>query len=423
MSRTLPHLGAVILGSLALACGGDPVGVGVEPITGLPRSLSVAETQAIEGSNQFAFGFLRETRRTEPSHNTFLSPLSVSMALGMTMNGAAGDSWTQMRDALGFQDMEEQEINEAYRDLIGMLTDLDPSVEVAIGNSIWSDERRVALLPDFVDRVVTYFDAEAATLDFSDPAAKDRMNRWVSVVTNGRIEDLIDEIPAEAVAYLINAVYFLGDWRSTFDERRTREGGFTRRDGTQVTVSYMSDDVGYRVLQGGANGPQGVELPYGGGAFTAIALLPPEGQGIDELVSGLSPSTWQIWMDRFDAMAEAEDLDRKGMQIDLPKFELRWKSELSPALVALGMEDVFTEGVADLSRMNGARDLFVTRVLHETFVRVDEKGTEAAAATAVEVGVTSAPPRLTFDRPFLFAIRERYSGAILFLGVIGDPSV
>lgn len=423
MTRVYGGFGILALGMLVLGCGGDPAGVEVQPITALPRALSAAEVQAIEGSNEFAFGFLREAKARDTAQNTFLSPLSVSMALGMAMNGAAGDSWTQMRDALGFRGMEEQAINEAYRDLITLLVGLDPSVEVAIGNSLWSDEDRVALLPDFMERVRTYFEAEVATLDFSDPAAKDRMNAWVADVTNGRIEKLIDEISPAAVAYLINAVYFLGDWRATFNVERTRQGTFTRADATQVTVPFMSDEVGYRVLNPGHGGAvQGVELPYGGGAFTAIALMPPVGEGIDEFVAGLDAEAWDGWMAHFDAMAETEDLDRRGVQVDLPKFEMRWKSGLTPALAALGMEDVFIEGRADLSRMNGARDLFISRVLHETFVRVDEKGTEAAAATAVEIGVTSAPPQLRFDRPFLFGIRERYSGAILFLGVIGDPS-
>lgn len=422
-ARVRTTLGLLLLAAVPLACDGDPTGIDVEPITGLPRSLSVAEQQVIEASNGFAFGLLREVRAAEWTHNTFLSPLSASMALGMAMNGAAGESRTQMRDALGFVGMEEQAINEGYRDLIALLLDLDPSVDFALGNGLWSDNSRVALLPDFVDRVRTYFDAEVSTLDFSDPASKDVMNDWVADVTNGRIENLIDHISADIVAYLINAVYFLADWRSTFDADRTRDGVFTRADGSRVTAAFMDDNVGYRVLNLGDPGaPRGVELPYGGGAFTAVAMLPPEGQRIDDFVAGIDDGTWGAWMDHFDAAAETEDLDHKGVRVLLPRFELDWKSGLIPALDALGMKDVFAARVADLSRMNGGQDLFIGRVIHQTFVKVDEKGTEAAAATAVGVETTSVAPTLTYDRPFLFAIRERYSGAVLFVGVIGDPS-
>ncbi|MFW5947030.1 MAG: serpin family protein [Gemmatimonadota bacterium] len=417
----------LVLAASVAACGDDPSGPGgVEAITELPRALTAAETEVIAGSNAFAFGLLREARAERGEASTFVSPLSVSMALGMTMNGAAGESWTQMRDALGFQGMEEPAINRAYRDLIDLLTGLDPSVEMALANSVWSDASRVALLPDFIQRVETWFGAQAATLDFSDPDSKDVINGWVENATNGRIEDLLDVIPASAVAYLVNAVYFLGDWRTAFEPGNTRSGPFTRADGSTVTVRYMSDNVGYRGLNVGTpDAPQGVELPYGGGAFTAVAVLPPAGQGIDELVAGLDVATWETWMAAFDAAADGENLDDAGSLVELPRFELDWKADLKEPLRAMGMEAPFLGGVADFSRMNGERDLFISRVIHQTFVKVDEAGTEAAAATAVEMRETTAPadpPRITFDRPFLFAIRERYSGTILFLGVVGDPA-
>lgn len=408
---------------LAAGCDGDPSAPVVEPITGLPRVLSAAETRVIDGSNGFAFGLLREARAAGPGPNTFVSPLSVSMALGMTMNGAAGDSWTQLRDALGFAGMEEPAVNAAYRDLRDLLLALDPTVDMAVGNALWSDAHRVTFLPEFVQRIETYFDAEAATLDFSNPGARDVINGWVADLTRGRIQELIDVIPPDAVAYLVNAIYFLADWRTQFDGDRTRPGSFTRSDGSTVTAPFMAGDVGYRVFGlGDPAGPQGVELPYGGGAFTGVAVLPPVGQGIDEFLAGLDVARWSAWMDAFDAAAETEDLDRPGTAVELPKFELAWKDDLVEALKALGVEDIFLANRADLSRMNGQRDLFVTRVLHQTYVRVDERGTEAAAATAVEIGRTSAPSSLRFERPFLFVIRERYSGTILFAGVIGDPA-
>ncbi len=396
----------------------------VEPITGLPRSLSPAERQVIAASNDFAFGLLRESRADQPEHNTFLAPLSVSMALGMTMNGAAGETWSQMRDVLGFDDMEEQQINEAYRDLIELLLTLDPSLEVGIGNSTWADSSRITLLSDFVERLETYFDAEAATLDFDDPAARDAINDWVAEVTNDRITDLIERIPAEAVLFLVNAIYFKGDWRTTFDQDNTRSASFTRANGSTVSVSMMSDDVGYRTLNAGnPDAVQGVELPYGGGAFTAVALLPPQGVEIDTFVADLDIVDWREWIAHFDAQAEAEDLEGDGVPIRLPKFTLEWKSDLVPSLQTLGMTDVFDDELADLSRIDGGlARLFVMEVLHSTYVKVDEEGTEAAAATSVSVGVTAVPVSITFNRPFVFAIRERYSGTILFLGVIGDPA-
>lgn len=412
-------LAGVLLGTAA--CEPDPSGPGTEPITELPRDLTVAERDVIDASNTFALGLLREVRALEPdSPNTFLSPLSASMALGMTMNGAEGETWTQMRDVLGFQGLEEPAINGAYASLIDLLLGLDPAVEVGIGNAIWTNG--IPLRPAFVDRVRAHFGAEVGALDFSDPAALGVMNGWVDSVTNGRIEKLLDQIPPDAVAYLINAIYFLADWRQPFDEGRTAPAPFTRADGTDVTVPMMAEEIGYRTLNPGSpNAVQGVELPYAGGAFTAVALLPPDTQDIDAFVAGLDAGIWNAWMQHFDEAAEAEDTDRPGLLVRMPRFELEWGQSLIPALKALGMTDAFDER-ADFGRMaEGGQNFYIFQVKQKTFVKVDEQGTEAAAATAVGVGLTSMPPSITLDRPFLFAIRERFSGTILFMGVIGDP--
>ena len=392
-------------------------------ITELPRDLSISERAVIDGSNGFALGLLAELRALAPdSPNTFISPLSASMALGMTMNGADGQTWTQMRDVLGFAGLEETAINDAYRSLIDLLLGLDGEVEIGLGNAIWVDE--VDLLAGFVDRTETYFDAEVDRLDFDDPSSADVMNGWVDSVTNGRIPKLLDRVDPDALLYLINAIYFNAGWRHTFDADRTAESSFRRLDGTTVPVQMMAGRIGYRTLNAGSPGAvQGVELPYAGGAFTAVVLLPPHGTPIDEWVAGLDGGTWTEWMDHFDSQFTGEDPDGEGLLVRLPRFELEWGDSLDSALRALGMTDAFAPFQADFTRITSDRDdLYVYDVKQKTYVRVDEQGTEAAAATSVSVGPTSAPPSIVFDRPFVFAIRERLSGALLFIGVIGDPS-
>lgn len=410
---------AAILATLAVTgCAEDPI----EPITSLPRDLTPAEVQVIDGSNTFAFDLLRELVLASDTPNVFISPLSASMALGMTMNGAEGETWSQMRDALGFAGMDEDRINRAYRDLTALLLGLDPAVRFGIANGIWADHT-VSLLPDYPDRVRAYFDAEVRSADFDDPGTKDDMNRWVSDATNGRIDRMFESIPPDVLMYLINAVHFRGDWRSQFDRRRTAPVPFTRADGATRQVDMMDGKVGYRVIMGDdAASATGVELPYARGAFTAIAMLPPRDRSIDEFVASLDAIEWAGWMAAFDEQAEREDTDRDGIQVRLPKLEIEWADSLVGPLRALGMTDAFDERLADFSRMTGGRDLFITEAFQKTFLKVDEEGTEAAAATAVGMGPTSAPPSLSFDRPFLFAIRERFSGAILFIGVIGDPT-
>jgi serine protease inhibitor len=387
----------------------------------LPRSLSADEVALIHAGNSFAFDLLRQVPLERPdSPNVFLSPLSASMALGMAMNGAAGETWSQMRDALGFGGLEEPEINQAYHALIDLLRELDPRVEFGLANSVWARQGEV-FYEDFLDRVRTYFDARVEALDFADPASLKVMNDWVADETHGRIEDLIDQIDPDAIMYLINAVYFNGDWVYQFDVSDTRPRPFHRGDGSTVTVDMMSMEADLRFHVDGDAAV--LELPYGGRAFTAIAALPGPGRSVAELVAGLDAVVWGDWMARIEAA------DRRAAAVVLPKLELEYDRLLNEDLQALGMLHAFNEGgPADFSRMTHIRfpgDVSISRVQQNTFLKVDEKGTEAAAATYVEVireSVGEGMPSFVFDHPFLFAIRERLSGTVLFIGVIGDPA-
>ena len=408
-----------LLPAAALVACGEATAPRVEPITELPRDLSPAELRVIEGSNAFAFELLGTLLDRADGDNVFASPLSASMAFGMAMNGAEGDTWAEMRDVLGFDGLSESQINGAYQDLIALLLALDPTVAFGLGNSLWVDDE-LALLPDFVARVGTHFDAEARTLDFADPATRAVINAWVSDVTSGRIDELLESIPPDVIMYLVNAVYFKGDWRTTFDRERTAPAPFTTLAGDVVQVPMMAGEVGYRVLF--REEATVAELPYGGGAFTAVAVLPPEGESVAQLVESLDPQLWAEWMAALAVRAEGEDLDSEGILVRLPKIELEWGSDLIEPLRDLGMIRAFDWRAADFSRLTGGRDLYIQQALQKTFLKVDEEGTEAAAATAVGFGPTSAPPAASFDRPFILAIRERLSGTILFLGVIADPS-
>jgi serine protease inhibitor len=401
----------------AVACGGGPLG----PITELPRDLTIDEMRVIDGSNAFAFGLLRELVTASDTPNVFISPLSASMAFGMAMNGAEDRTWSQMRDVLGFGGMDEAAINQAYRDLTALLLGLDSNVRFGIANSIWADHSS-PLLPAYLERVRSYFGAEARNVDFRDARTVGDINAWVSRATNGRIDRMIESIPTDVLVYLLNAVYFKGDWRTPFDRRRTAPATFTRENGSLRQVQMMDGKVGYRTFMGtGPGDAAGVELPYSRGAFTAVAILPPAGQPVREFVAGLDPVVWADWMARFDAAAAGEDTRREGMLVRLPKLEIEWSDSLIAPLRRLGMTDAFSPSSADFSRMTGGRDLFINEAFQKTYLKVDEEGTEAAAATAIGMGPTSVPPSFNFDRPYLFAIRERLSGTILFIGIIGDP--
>ncbi len=394
---------------------------GGAPELTLPRVLTGDERALISAGNTFAFDLMRQVELDDPDHpNVFLSPLSASMTLGMVMNGTAGETWSQLRDGLGFAGLGEPAINEAYRDLIELLRGLDPKVEFGIGNSVWA-RQGLPFHEDFLDRTRTFFDAHVESLDFEDPASVEVMNGWVEDLTNGRIRELIDEIPPDAITYLINAVYFNGDWTYRFDEDETRPRPFTRADGGVVQADMMAMETDLRFFMD--NTASVVELPYGGGAFTAIAALPAAGRTVADLVADLDGSRWAEWM------AGIDQAEPRATGVMFPRIELDYERTLNQDLQALGIRAAFNvDTPADFSRLTPLGlpgKVYLSRVQQKSFLKVDERGTEAAAATFAEIFIICAgcgTPAFVFDRPFLFAIRERLSGTVLFMGVIGDPT-
>jgi serine protease inhibitor len=387
-----------------------------EPLTELPRALSADEREVIRASNRFAFDILRETVVEEaasggPSPNVFLSPLSASMALGMTMNGARGETLDGMRSALGFGAMGLESINASYRDVIDLLLGLDESVDMRIANSIWAKEG-FPFHDAFFETARTYFDAEVGSLDFGSPTAAPTINDWVKEKTGDRIETIVpDPIPADIVMYLINAIYFKGDWREQFDRAQTRDQTFTRADGSTRTVPMMNRLGTMRFNR--TEDVSVVELAYGREAYAMTVVLPHEETELDALVASLDGERWDGWI---------EGLAEQRISLGLPRFRLEYETTMNEPLIRLGMERAFEEGNADFTGMSPVgEDLFISSVVQKTFIDVNEEGTEAAAATSVGIGVVSAPPSVIVDRPFIVAIRERLSGTIVFLGVIGDP--
>lgn len=377
-------------------------------ITQLPRALSQAELGTIRAGNDFGFRLLRELTGEDPSASVFVSPFSASMALGMALNGAEGETWGEMAVALGLDGLEEEAINRSYRDLLDLLARLDPEVELTVGNSVWYRED-LTLRPSFRERVEAHFAARIEGLDFGDPGAADVINGWVRSATGGRIEAIVpDPIPANIVAYLLNGVYFKAGWTEAFDPEATRSAPFHRPDGTTAPVELMIRDDTLRYA--GSEGWDAVDLPYGGQAFAMTVVVPRGERGVHELIDELDAEGWDELV---------SELHETRAQVLLPRFELEWEAVLNDALRALGMERAFGAG-ADFGRMFADASPWIDEVRQKSFVRVDEEGTEAAAVTSVAMP-TSMPPTVRADRPFLFAIRERLSGTILFLGAIVEP--
>ena len=400
---------------LALAAAGCSVPVGPEAPPPPEVTLSKQHEQIAEADNRFGLRLFRQLDEDATTPNLFVSPLSLSMALGMTLNGAAGETRADIEQALGVEGLAADEINAVYRDFLDWLPALDRRVTFDIANSIWVDEG-FPVEPAFLDVNRRFFDAEVAALDFRTPDAPRRINDWVSDETRGRIDRLIDgPIPEHVVMYLVNALYFLGDWRYRFDERATAPAPFTRADGSTVEVPMMRRDEVTLPFAAG-DGFDALELPYGDSLFAMTLLVPHEAHALDALVARLTPELW--------AQTTAALTPRRFSGLELPKFRIESDFQLKPTLMALGMERPFLPGGADFSGINAARgrDLYITHIRQKTFVEVDEAGTEAAAATVVGIGIVSLPVRFQVNRPFVFVIRERTTGAILFIGKMADPS-
>lgn len=411
MNKTLMIFMIFVLGSVSLLCTRD-----FEPLAPMSpvRALTQAESQIVSSSGKFGIDLFKKMHDAEKEENIFISPLSVSMALGMAWNGANGETATAMQNTLGFAGMSRADINASYKSLLELLSGIDPKVRFDIANSIWY-RLGFEVEQSFFDLNKTYFDAEVAGLDFGLPSAVTTINSWVEDNTNGKIDQIIESIDPMTVMFLINAIYFNGTWTYEFDKAVTKERPFYPAEGKEVLVPTMAQTNDFAYYQD--NQVQIIDMPYGNGAFRMTVVLPAPNTTVDAVINGLSPETWQTWLGKLKAS--------KGT-IYLPKFKLEYEQVLNQVLTALGMGIAFEPGRADFTNINKNGGLYISQVRHKTFVDVYEEGTEAAAVTIVEIRLTSVggeDPGFTMrvDRPFFFTIREQNTGTLLFMGKIINP--
>jgi serine protease inhibitor len=398
-----PMLFAVAM--VGSACSEATAPTPITPITALPRALTESENKIITGNNDFAFDLFRTGNLAQHKTNVFISPLSASMALGMTANGANGATYDEMRATLRLTGATREDVDGGYKSLITLLRGLDPNTNFSIANSIWY-EQTFPFSTSFLDEGKLYFDAQVQALDFRSPSAVTTINAWVKAQTNNRIPAILDAIDPAEVMFLVNAIYFKGIWQKQFDKSKTVDAPFHAADGTMATVPMMARGSGVQY----AATPEysAVDLPYGNSAFTMTVILPSPNADIDAFAESFDQTKWNTLV---------SSLHDSNLEVFLPRFRIEWKRELNDDLWQLGMRLAFYN--ADFTRMSPlGLNLVITRVLQKTFVDVDEQGTEAAAATMVGIGLVSMPAAFRADRPFLVVIRERFSGTILFIGKI-----
>jgi serpin B len=368
----------------------------------------------------FALALYQAVRETEG--NLFYSPYSISLALAMTYAGARGDTESQMAAALHFG-LAQEKLHPAFNALDlslprGSETKAEQETKgfrLRIANALWGQTDH-QFLPAFLDTLAENYGAGLQLLDFKadSEAARGTLNQWVSDQTEEKIKDLFPKGSITELTRLVlaNAIYFNAAWLHPFEASQTQDGDFHLLDGGKVTAPMMAETemFGYAA----AEGYQAVELPYDGGDFSMVIVLPAEGQF----------AQFEQSLDAERLGAVVPSLQTANVHLTLPKFTYSTRLGLKQTLTAMGMKDAFAPGVADLSGMDGSPDLFIMDVLHKAYVKVNEAGTEAAAATGVVVGATSAPPppaEMRINRPFLFLIRHRETGTILFVGRVVDP--
>lgn len=360
-----------------------------------------------KANNRFAWSIFKELNKEDADRNIFISPLSITSALGMALNGAEGSTKEAMETALGYKGMMREEINSGYKYLLERLKALDEKIKLNISNSIWIRDS-FPVRQEFIDLNRDAYSAEIEVLNFNSPDAADTINNWIDDATEGLISKMIEPpIDPRTIMYLINAIYFKGIWSTQFDPGKTFDGTFHKYGGGNQSARMMDRKGEIEYLD--EENYKAIRMPYGDGKTAMYCILPDEGEDINTFISEFTEEEW--------GNLKSGLLPMDDLIVQIPKFKMEYGiKELNSALTALGMGEAFQPVVADFSGI--ADDVWIDAVLHKAVIEVNEEGSEAAAVTVVEMRTTAIVEPITFiaDRPFLFIIADDEEGTILFMG-------
>lgn len=377
------------------------------------HSESNEEPMNIKVSEKFATNFFKLAAK-KPDSNIVVSPYSVSTALSMAYNGAGSKTKTEMQNVLDYTGLSDEAVNQQNLSLYKSLMQVNPSSELTVANAMFAN-KNFEFVKAFMDSNQKYYGAKLETLDFADLSTVNKINNWVKDNTKSKIPNILDKVAPDAILYLVNAVYFKGVWLDEFKKDETQPVDFKLSNGSKKTVEMMNRSAKMSYFAG--NNFQAVMLPYKDKRLQMCIFLPDKKSNITAFINSLTSESWSEWREQFR---------KEEGHLGLPRFKVEYKTELSEVLKAAGMPCAFEDNCADFKKMI-EQNAMISRVLHKTYLEVNEKGTEAAAATAIEMSVTSAPmnPKPPFemicDRPFVVAIRDEKTNAILFVGAIVDP--
>lgn len=371
------------------------------------RELSINEEEIANSANNFTFDLMTRIESENPDENYFISSFSISTVLSMLMNGANEPVQEEFIETLGLSGMSPEAINESYLSLVKYIYGLDPSVTLNVANSNWYSHN-FTIQDEFANILQTYYEAEIFARDFGKSATLGDLNKWVENETNGKIKNILDAIKPDNVMFLINAIYFKANWTNQFDPDKTTDLPFLLKNNQSIDVPTMVSEVKHWRSYDSNLNAQIIEIPYGNENYAFTIIMPDEVSEIDDIVSRIDVTSLNNVL--ADSSTFVNDLY-------LPKFQLDFKADLKELLVSMGMplrglDNLFVE----------TTPLEIDEVIHQSFLEVNEEGSEAAAATVVGIAPTSLPPSTWINQPFVFLIRERNSGTILFSGKLLDPS-
>jgi len=376
--------------------------------------LDTKSAQLIEADNAFGLEVFQKIRKESDEENLMISPLSISVALAMAYNGAANDTKTEMEKAMKLNGLTAEQINNSYQMLIDALQSLDEDVVFEIANAIFYADG-FTVKPGFLDINQTVYDAQVKKLNFGLSSAVNEINGWVAEKTHDKITKIIEMLNPLDRMVLLNAIYFNGIWKNKFDEKGTHLLPFTQTNGTSTEIPMMRKEEKLEYTSNSLF--KAVKMPYGKGQYNMVVFLPADGKNSQDVIEAFSGSKWKSWMDGFET--------KDHVVVTMPRFKFAFEIGLNKVLEQMGMVKAFQPETADFSKITD-EDLYISSVIHKSFIDVNENGTEAAAVTAIVFTTTSAgnePPKtyFTVNKPFVFAITENDTGAILFLGEVNMP--
>lgn len=389
----------------------------IGPVEANLRPMTVSETEMVQSNAEFAIRFFQEMEK-ENLNNFFTGPFSIHQALSMAMNGNEGEILQEYLDVLAYHGLSKEEANQAVKSLTTYLKEVDPKVKVNIANGIWYREGLSVQVP-FKSAMETYYDANISALDFNEPNAHQVINNWIASQTNDLIKNMLDGIPREAVMYLVNAIYFKGDWKYQFDPQKTKKEPFYPENGPTIQVDMMESKGKVGLNIGGNAKVNYLEIPYSTGQYQ-MAIIQPQSGPLSSILPEITAKNLALW---------SENARESSVILKMPKFKMKHKeNDLRAKLENMGLVIPFSPNSDNFTKIFEGTfpPMLISRVIHEALIEVDEKGTEAAAATIIEIGVTSMPSGptiITLDKPYYFLIKEKSSGAILFMGKLGNPSL